>query len=204
VDVTYAGSYLLGLEDKDTRYDQASGKLHADAILSLATPDAKVLDIGCGFGRVEKFLAPHVREVHGVDVSGVAVRRARQFVRAENCHFHRISGKDLHIFPDRTFDLVFSISTIQHMSKEQAFVMIAEAYRVLKEGGRLLVDFPDLASQIKQFALNALVGISGSTRMRYYTKEEVKLIFDFCGFSDMRFLPAGFLHEGAIHALGTR
>src|SRR5207244_13374297 len=38
---------------------------------------SRVLSLGCGIGDTELLLAPHVREVVGVDLSPVAIRQAR-------------------------------------------------------------------------------------------------------------------------------
>ncbi|HEY2018793.1 MAG TPA: methyltransferase domain-containing protein, partial [Bryobacteraceae bacterium] len=42
-----------------------------------AGPGSRVLSLGCGIGDTELLLAPHVRELVGVDLSPAAVRQAR-------------------------------------------------------------------------------------------------------------------------------
>ena len=57
--------------------------------------DARVLSLGCGIGDTELLLAPHVRELVGVDLSPSAIRQARaDAARAglENVRF--IEGTD--------------------------------------------------------------------------------------------------------------
>ena len=41
-------------------------------------PNSRVLSLGCGIGDTELLLAPHVRELTGVDLSPAAIRQARQ------------------------------------------------------------------------------------------------------------------------------
>ncbi len=204
VDVTYEGSYLWGFEQNDTRYDQKTGKVHASALRSLIPTNARVLDIGCGYGRIERFLAPHCAEIHGVDVSATAIRRAKQYVPEANCHFHKIRDRNLSPFPDGWFDFVFSVGTLQHVSREATFGLLAETYRVLRPGGRALIHLPELQRSLAQFALNSLLGVAGGTRMRYYTEEEARAFFDFLGFREVELLPDGFLHTNGLHILGTK
>ena len=85
--------------------------------------DSIVLDVGCVIGRVEKFLAPYCKEVHGVDVSGRMIKLARKNLKNyKNVFFYKNNGKDLRIFPDNAFDFVFSILTLQHLEKEDAYI----------------------------------------------------------------------------------
>src|SRR5215475_4204296 len=46
--------------------------------LTGAGRNSRVLSLGCGIGDTELLLAPHVRELVGVDLSPSAVRQARQ------------------------------------------------------------------------------------------------------------------------------
>src|SRR5271166_6895000 len=56
----------------------------------------KVLEIGCGAGRVTRALAGFFGEVYAVDISREMVRQARQAVAPfPNAHVIRNNGKDL-------------------------------------------------------------------------------------------------------------
>ena len=46
-------------------------------IEALLGPATVALDLGCGIGRMDRYLAPRVKRLVGVDVSGEMVRRAR-------------------------------------------------------------------------------------------------------------------------------
>ena len=50
---------------------------HLVGLCGLRAED-RVLDIGCGIGRIEKYLAPRVGEMCAVDVSGRMIARARE------------------------------------------------------------------------------------------------------------------------------
>ena len=58
--------------------------------------DMRVLEIGCGAGRVTRALANLFGEVHGVDVSGEMVRQAKLALRDRpNAFVYQNNGKDL-------------------------------------------------------------------------------------------------------------
>ena len=175
---------LTGVEDEEI-FDQR-GKEFADELKKFIEPNSVVLDIGCGIGRVEKFLASHCKEVHGIDVSGRMVKLAKQRLKdINNLFFYKTNGRDLSIFPDNKFDFVFSIIVLQHLAKEDAYIYIEEIHRVLKTNGRAYQQFPNLLhdDNLKEFISYAKKYRDKSVaKMRYYTKEEVQTLLLSTGF----------------------
>ena len=95
--------------------------------------DMRVLEIGCGAGRVTRALAKLFGEVHAVDVSGEMVRLATQALAAfPNAFVYQNNGKDLSVVPDLQFDFAFSSIVFQHIPSRE----IIENY--VREVGRLL------------------------------------------------------------------
>ena len=109
----------------------------------LLGPDRRVLQIGCGIGRFERALAGRVREAHGVDVSGEMVRVARgRCAGLANVFLAKSSGRDLGMFPDERFDLVYAVDTFPYLVQSGGALVerhFAEARRVLRAGGELLI-----------------------------------------------------------------
>lgn len=97
----------------------------------------RVLEIGCGIGRMTKHLAALFGEVHAVDVSGEMIRQARERLRDfPNVHCHETNGCDFAALPSDYFDLVFSAYVFQHVpSAAVIHANLADAFRVLKPGG---------------------------------------------------------------------
>ena len=96
----------------------------------------RVLEIGCGAGRMTRALAGIFGEVHGVDVSGEMIARGRQLLAGvPNVHLHRNSGVDLLVLGDLRFDFAFSFIVFQHIPS-QAIIgnYIREVQRVLRPG----------------------------------------------------------------------
>jgi ubiquinone/menaquinone biosynthesis C-methylase UbiE len=99
----------------------------------------RMLEIGCGIGRMTKFLAEVFGEVHATDVSGEMIRQARQRLAGRaNVHLHETNGLDLAALPSDYFDLVYSFIVYQHIPSAAIIrANLDEAYRVLKPGGLL-------------------------------------------------------------------
>jgi SAM-dependent methyltransferase len=99
-------------------------------------PDARVLEIGCGIGRLLRPLAARAAEVHGVDISGEMIRQGREALAdLPNVHLHQTSG-DLSMFDDGYFDFCCSVLVFRHIPHAEAVRRyIREAARVLRSGG---------------------------------------------------------------------
>ncbi len=70
--------------------------------------EMRVLEIGCGAGRVTRALARLFGEVHAVDVSGEMVRLAKQALAGHPRAFvYQNDGKDLSVVPELEFDFAF-------------------------------------------------------------------------------------------------
>jgi ubiquinone/menaquinone biosynthesis C-methylase UbiE len=97
----------------------------------------KVLEIGCGAGRVTRALAGRFGEVHGVDVSGEMIRQARQALGGlPNVFLYQNNGQDLSVLPPGVrFDFAFSSIVFQHISRREIIESyVREVHRLLRPG----------------------------------------------------------------------
>ncbi len=131
--------------DWDEQSFSHSGKLNAEQLvfseLDLITGgddprSLRLLEIGCGVGRMTEHLAETFGEVHGVDVSGEMVATAKQRLsHFDNVNVHETNGIDLALFPDSFFDFAFSFIVFQHIPfREVIEGYLREVSRVLKPG----------------------------------------------------------------------
>ena len=99
----------------------------------------KALEIGCGPGRLMRPLSGEFAEIHGIDISDEMIRLAAERLRdIPHAHVHHTEKSDLSMFPDESFDFVYSYAVFQHIpSREVVLGYLAEARRVLKHGGIL-------------------------------------------------------------------
>jgi ubiquinone/menaquinone biosynthesis C-methylase UbiE len=163
-----------------------AGQKDAAIVRRFLSGGEAVLNIGCGIGRVERYLAPDVRELWAVDVSGEMIRRARERLAGlTNVHLREVGNREfLSAFEDERFDLVFSFLALQHLEKEDAYLYLRDAFRVLKPGGLLVTQFPNLTSEpyTRAFIEGAAVADRSPGRMRASTEAEVRHTLETCGF----------------------
>ena len=102
----------------------------------MSPTEMRVLEIGCGAGRMTRALAKVFGEVHGVDVSGGMIERAGELLAdCHNVHLYQNSGTDLSVLGDLEFDFAFSFIVFQHIpSRASIESYIREVYRVLRPG----------------------------------------------------------------------
>jgi ubiquinone/menaquinone biosynthesis C-methylase UbiE len=116
------------------------------AALGLPTEWERVLDFGCGAGRLSQALAEFADEVVGVDVSVPMLETARALdlgrrrpADGGTCRFVLNEAPDLHVFPSGSFDLVYSELVLQHLPWRVIAGYLAEFVRVLRPGAVALV-----------------------------------------------------------------
>jgi methionine biosynthesis protein MetW len=131
----------LGTKADDTFFEQASRYPDIADVISRLQP-RRLLDVGCGSGYLAKLLKARVGGlvIHGVDISSVALERARS-------HVDQVWQVDLDKanlpLPSEEYDTVTCVEVIEHLyDPEHALREIA---RVLVPGGRAVVTVPNLA-----------------------------------------------------------
>jgi ubiquinone/menaquinone biosynthesis C-methylase UbiE len=110
-------------------------------VKDLVKPNNRVLDFGCGNGRLAGFLENIYGEYVGVDISQKLLNIAKQRYSNEKTEFIKISGQAAKLpFRDNHFDVVFSIAVFHHFpSKEYSLKLAKELHRVLAPGGKFVI-----------------------------------------------------------------
>jgi ubiquinone/menaquinone biosynthesis C-methylase UbiE len=123
-------------------YDSWAGGQHervAARLVDLATPSSgeHALDVGTGTGLVAHLVAPRVNPgtVIGIDLSDHMLALARSKT-TKNVKFMGMAAERL-VFRPETFDLVTMGEALAYLADPTE--ALAEAYRVLRTGGRLAV-----------------------------------------------------------------
>ncbi len=127
-----------------------------EAALMEALPPGRIgrlLDIGCGTGGLLESLAPRIEEGVGVDASRDMLALARARLSERGLSNIAVRQADMYRLPlaDRSFDAV-TLQMVLHYAEDPA-AALAEAARVLKPGGALVV--VDLAAHGRADLLGA-------------------------------------------------
>jgi ubiquinone/menaquinone biosynthesis C-methylase UbiE len=113
------------------------------AVRGLYRPSWKVLDIGCGIGRVLKPLAKHFHALVGIDVSPTMIAQSKAWLsEISNIATFETSGMGLQEFEDESFNLVYSYVAFQHMPRPVFEQYLGEINRVLTPEGYLAAQLP--------------------------------------------------------------
>lgn len=162
-----------------------SGKSEAAILTPYFDTNAVVLEVGCGIGRILFHVAPLCLELHGIDISQEMVRKADANLRErENVRLHVGTGYDLP-FPDMAFDFAYSCRVFQHIPKNIALNYLKEVYRVLKPGGRFVLQVPNILLDEHMLSLNHFAQqqyFENPYPMYFYTPAEVERVGAFVGF----------------------
>jgi len=166
----------------------------ATKALELAATD-RVLELGCGVGRIGHELAPHVGYWHGVDISANMIAQARERLKKfDNVGLSELTRTSLSEFPDASFDKAYCIAVFIHMDKEDFFLYLRELNRVLKPGGRIFFDHWNLASTVgwRRWFLEVqqYVDVDPSVRKdvarnQFTTPQEVSVFLQHAGFEEL-------------------
>jgi ubiquinone/menaquinone biosynthesis C-methylase UbiE len=163
--------------------------------------DAHVLDVGCGTGVLTRVIARRegVGSVVGVDLAPKLVHRARELAGALANVRYEVADAHSLPFGDASFDAVVFDSVLTHVpAPDEA---LAEAFRVLRPGGRLGVLDGDYATTTValgdhdplQRCVDAMM--AGSVTDRWLVRR-LPVLVRAAGFDVERFRSHGFVEAG--------
>jgi ubiquinone/menaquinone biosynthesis C-methylase UbiE len=165
-------------------YWRLRGKLKRYPIPELPLPRGEgrtFLDVGSNWGRWTIAAAQKGYRAIGVDVSLSGARAGRRVARqfGVGAAFVVADARRLP-FLDRTFDVCFSFSVLQHFEKELAREAVEEIARVTNTGGRVLVQMANRFGllQTANRARQALRRERSPFRVHHWTPRELRALFN--------------------------
>lgn len=98
----------------------------------------KILDFGCGWGRIIRFFMAdvHHENLFGIDCYEEALEAAKQHNKW--CQFSVSKTMPPTDCPDNSFDIIYLYSVFSHLSEEAHMLWVNEFNRLLKPGGLLI------------------------------------------------------------------
>jgi len=176
----------LILNTTDTAEFERTGRADADRLAGFLPANGTAMDVGCGIGRVARYLAPRCATLWAVDASPRMLELARDRLAGEaNVRFARCIDTDIPDVPTASVDLVYSLLVLQHLEREDAFLLLEELRRVVKPSGTVFLTFPNLLSDtyLSAFVDYAHRGETANpARARMYTPQEVERVVPAAGF----------------------
>lgn len=137
--------------------------------------DASILDVGCAKGFMLydfKKLMPEAK-IAGIDVSQYAYETAPEEVRS----YMTVGNARELPYPDKSFDLVVSINTVDHLPRADCERAISEIQRVSKQHAFIMVNaWRDEAERQKMLKWN-------TTALTCMHVDEWKKLFDRAGYT---------------------
>jgi 2-polyprenyl-3-methyl-5-hydroxy-6-metoxy-1,4-benzoquinol methylase len=117
-------------------YARFQQQIYGDLVAALpAVPGARALDVGCGAGRWCKVLHERGFKTTGVDLQADLIERNR--TRFPDITFECVAIQDYKT--DETFDLVSSVTVLQHMPFDEQRKALTTMRRILREGGHAII-----------------------------------------------------------------
>ncbi|MGB0133181.1 class I SAM-dependent methyltransferase [Dokdonella sp.] len=155
-------------------------------------PGDRVLELGCGVGRIGHEIAPRVAHWEGTDISSNMIDVARDRLKAHaNVGFTELARSDLQPLADGSFDKAYCVAVFIHMDKEDFYLYLEDLARVLKPGGLLYFDVWNMASavgwrryafEIEQHRVSDPAARKDVARNQFSCPEEVRIFLDRAGF----------------------
>lgn len=153
-----------------------------------------VLDIGCGKGRYLIYLSSLGFQTDGVDSSPMAVKMTKKVLGKKAGRIWKTDMFKMDIEKDK-YDLIISISTVQHGIKKDLQKLIKKIHQVLLPGGHTFITIPDQGAlstwqtcqKYQRLNKNTVVPTIGpeiGIPHSFYSQAEIKKIF--AQFADLK------------------
>ena len=186
-------------------------KNRVEAIIAMGGKGDKVLDIGCGNGQLLYQFKNTYTQLIGLEYSSHRLEQAKVNLAGLNFLGLQGSAEDMMQIESESIDRIISADTNEHIP--DVYAAVAEMYRVLKPGGYLVINTPNIAFIKKRLLL--LLGRFPSTsqanegigsdilfdggHLHYFTFRSLRIVLEKAGFEITKKIGYGKL--GKIHDL---
>lgn len=169
---------------------------HWEEFFSVNAND-KVLDAGCGHGEYTIYALKEKARVWAFDFSKEMVSYTAESIKKYELQAEEISiGSVANIpYSDEVFDQVFCLAVLDHLCVEDRKSAISECKRVLKRGGKLVIDVPNRFAVHWRlvFLVMRLFRLYPKGEIHFFTPFEITKILEENGFQKTKSLGLTFL-----------
>ena len=146
-----------------------------DWMASRLPSDARVLDIGCAWGYFLDQGRRRGLQMYGVEISPRTAAFAKQ--ACPNVHVGELGTAP---WPERFFDAATLWHTLEHLPDPSG--VLRQVHRLLKPGGRLFLEVPDIGSRIAQNQKERWVHFRPLSHLYYFDRTTLGALLEKTGF----------------------
>ena len=145
----------------------------------LAEPGKRILDWGCGPGRIVRHLPSllSTAEIYGIDYNENYIKWCSENLKKIHFSTNKI-GPPMN-YAASFFDAIIGLSIFTHLSEKNHFAWIDELYRIIKVGGVILITTQGEAYKSRLTSNEKEIFDSGRLVTRKYLKEGNRLYSSF-------------------------
>jgi len=149
-------------------------------LCAVPSSGARFLDVGCNWGRWCIAACRAGFAAVGIDPSYEAVHAARAIARQLGAEAQFVVADARHLpFRQESFDFAFSYSVLQHLPKAQVLESLSAIRRVLRPGGRSMVQMPNqLGIRSLYHQLRRGFRDAKDFEVRYWSVRELEEVFE--------------------------
>jgi ubiquinone/menaquinone biosynthesis C-methylase UbiE len=181
--------WLLRWAFRRLQRDQARRRVRQiEKVTGRLAPGTRVLDVGCGRG---EFMARLQRERRcsctGIDINGNVLEKVYR-----DLEIPVVQGTLAEVrCPTASFDLVAMTEYLEHEPRPRH--VIEEAARVLKPGGFLAIEVPDITGPPGRWFLDDWWQVDAPRHVTFFSPHTLTLMLQDCGFEVLRIKRYGLL-----------
>lgn len=215
----------MGLATKYDQFYKTDGQAHAisdyairkwprnrvEAIVAVGGAGGTIMDIGCGDGSLLYQYRNRYSHLIGLEYSAERLRQAEANLAGLKFTALQGSAEEMDQLQDNSVDRIITADVIEHIP--DVYAASHEMFRVLKPGGDLVINTPNIAFVKKRLVLalgrfpstsqpNEGMGsdvLFDGGHLHYFTYRSLRLLLERAGFQMVR--PMGFGRFGVFHSL---
>lgn len=167
----------------------------SEVVFDFIPKGGRVLDLGCGNGRISKIIQARKFETYGMDVNAEAIASAQADPELTNVKFS-VQDATATNFEDEFFDAVVEQAVLACMERAERSLVLSEVHRILKPGGIFSIAEFGIREDLKErYEKEALItgeyhtvivrgsaDESESFRSHHFSQEELEALMQNTGF----------------------
>ncbi len=139
--VTYDKGYFQSPEGAGNVSIEGLKDLHCLLEYLAPKPAEKILDVGCGLGRLAEVVSEHGSSVTGIDISRYAINQAKERYKGKE-RLEFICASALNMDFEGHFDKILCYHFVEHLALPDARILLRKMYGALKDEGTLVMGLP--------------------------------------------------------------